>query len=246
MAITSSSLIECLATNHPEDDVSTVGGAINAAGRVLDADLATASQLEVVSDGADTRTLTLRYRATNKTVQTTGAISLNGTTPVNLGITAERILEATLSGADASRTVLLRIASAGATQHTFNPNETKARRLMALSVSGAAQKVYYEATFLKNTHSTDSLLDAEVLITADPTSKFEMGVAAAVNGSTTTTNRLTAPAGVTFVDDNVAQAVPGTNLAAGDGIKVWNKMTLGADNAALKNTVSKTLRGKAA
>lgn len=246
MAVTGSELIEYLATDHPEDDVSTVGGAVNTAGRPLDVDLASVSSLEVVSDGADTRTITLRYRDAAGVLQTTSAITLNGTTPVALGVSAERIIEATLSTTSASRTVVLRIAGGGATQHTFNPNETKARRKFVAAVSGAAQKVYYEKTFWANTDPTLALLSASMKLTADPAAKIKMGLAAAVGGSTTSANRLTAPSGVSFVDDNVAQSVPGTNLAAGAAIGTWWEMTLAADNAPIKNTFTSQLSGVSA
>jgi hypothetical protein len=246
MSVTGSELIQYLATDHPEDDTSTLGGAINAAGRPFDADLASNSQLEVLSDGADTRTITVRYRDAAGIVQTTGAVTLSGTTPVALGVTAERLIEATMSTTDASRTVTLRIAGGGATQHTFNPNETKARRLFALAVSSSSGKVYYEKTFWKNTDSVTALLGATMKLTADPSGKIKMGIAVAQGGTTSSTNRLTAPSGITFVDDAVDQSVPGTNLAAASTIGVWWEMTLAADNAPIRSTFTSQLRGASA
>ncbi len=246
MALSGSKLLEYMATNHPEDDVSTAGGAINAAGRILDTELSSPSSLEVLSDGADTRTITVRYRDSAGVLQTTSAITLNGTTPVSLGITAERIIEMTLSAADGSRTVTVRIASGGTVQHVFNPSETKAKRKFVQAVSGAAQKVYREKSYWKNTDSTTALLDAEIVLTADPQGKVKSGIETAVGGSTTIATRLTAPSGVVMVDDNVAQSVPGTNLAAGAAIGVWWELTLPADNAAIKSTFTSQLRGKSA
>ncbi len=246
MPVISSELVQFLAANHPEDDTSTVGGAIDPAARPLDAELGANSNLEILSDGADTRTMTLRYRDAAGVIQSVGPTALNGTTPVSLGITAERVIEATLSASSGTRTVTLRVAGGGAVQHTFNPNETKAKRLFVKSVSSGAQKVYYEKTFWKNTDGVLSLLNAIMRLTADPTAKIKMGLAAAVDGSTTATNRLTAPGSVSFVDDNVDQNVPGTNLAAGSAIGCWWEFTLAADEPPIKNSFTSQLRGQSA
>jgi hypothetical protein len=242
MAIQDTELLLFGAASRPEDDTNPVGGAIATTARPFDANLASNSDIEALSDGADTRTLTVRYR-TVAGVETTGTIVLNGATPVALGATVERLLEISTT-TDATRTVTVRVVSAGATLHTLNPNETHAFRMFNKAVSGPSQKIYYEKVFFKNTNATLSLLNAFVDLTADPAAKVRIGLATTVDDTATAATRLTAPAGVSFVDNNVDIAVPGTNLAAGSAIGVWVELTLGANEAALKNSFTSRLRGQ--
>lgn len=243
MPIITSELILYGAANRPDDESSTVGGAIDVAARPLDSDVGSLTDIEAVSDGADTRTLTIVYRDETGEVLTDDIV-LNGTTPVPLGDDVERILSATLSDTDNARTVILREESAGATIHTFNPDETDAFRLFRQAASDDSAKVYYEKVFWANTHDSLSLLNAIVDLVADPAAKIEIGLAATADDTGTAADRLTAPGGVTFQDDDTDIAVPGTNLAAGAAIGVWIKLSLEANDNALKSTFTTRLRGE--
>lgn len=244
MSITSAELVEYGAASRPQDDTSTVGGAIDAAARPLDTQTAATENLEIVSDGADTRTFTIHYRDAAGDIQTWTS-SLNGTTAVALGSSSvERLLDGALGSADGTRTVTLRVAGAGATRHTFNPSETDFFVSMAQSVSAASAKTYYEKTFWKNTNATLSLTSAAVEGTADPDSLFQWGLDTAVDGSTSATNRVTAPTGPSFVDEASSMGVPGGSLAAGSAIGLWRKMSLGASQAAGKTSSTSQLSGQ--
>ena len=59
----------------------------------------------------------------------------------------------------------------------------------------------------------------------------------------TITNRVTAPAGVTFVDDNVAQNVPTNALASAETIGVWWEENLPANDFAHRTTFTSQLSG---
>jgi hypothetical protein len=76
---------------------------------------------------------------------------------------------------------------------------------------------------------------------ADPTGTHHFGLAASVNDSGTTTNRQTAPGGVTFA--STAAAVPGTDLAATAAIGIWVRMSLATNNAAVRSTWTAQIAG---
>ncbi len=244
MAVLETDLKAYQAANMPEDDTSTVGGAINAAGEIEFTPLAADDDLEAVSDNAaDTMNLTITGRDAGGSIVSETA-ALNGTTPVvfsTLGV-IERVLKIELASA-AAGTVTVRRSPSGATVKAINAGITSVRRLFYDSASEAGATTRYEKVFLQNENATDTLSNAEIELTADPASTIRVGCAPAINDSATATNRKTAPASVTFVDDNVAQAIPGDQLAAGDEIGVWIEMQRGAGAAAVKNTFTLQLAG---
>jgi hypothetical protein len=184
-------------------------------------------------------TVTAR-NAAGETVQQT--VALNGTTAVILSTmgVVERIQRALLAS-DAAGTVTVRRSVAGATIGTIPPGERGFRRMFINAVSDpGAQKDYYEKIFLKNNHGTLSALTASVTQSADPTGKVTHLLAAAVNDTATSTNRLTAPAAGDTLDpdtfDDTSKNVPGTNLAAGAAIGVWFRLRLSAAEPPIKST----------
>lgn len=232
MAVQSSDLVSYLSANRPEDDTSTSGGAIDAAARELDKQLTSADTIDAVSDGTDSRDLTIVGRdASGSVVQET--ITLNGTTTVSGSQTFERILNMELSASDGSRTVTVTDGDSGdGTLHTFNPSETDAAITFQRAASESAQTIRYEKVFVRNdVGDGTSLNSASVELTADPGSNIEIAVEDAINDNGSVANRETAPGGITadgFVDDNTSVDVPGGTLGDGDAIGVWVKMTLSA------------------
>jgi len=107
------------------------------------------------------------------------------------------------------------------------------------STSGST--TYYAKLFWKNTNSTNALLSAQVSESADPSGVFTHGLATAVNDSGTTTNRQTAPGGVTI--DGTAKNVPGTDLGATAAIGLWLAMLLATNNVALRSTYTSQIAG---
>lgn len=234
--------------NRPDDDVSTVGGAVDTAVRTLDAELVAVSDLEAVSDDvSDTRGITVEYRLASGVVDSE-TVALDGTTPVPFGIAAERILRAFLATPDATATVDLRIISAGAVQHTFHPTETEAVRAFRKSYSENDPLDWYEKYHWRNNHDTDALLGAEVVLIADPSAVVMIALDNAVDGTTTATDRLTAPASGTtaFVDDDVALPVPEDTLGAEEAIGTWAEMALAAAHVALKSSFTLRIAGQSA
>lgn len=246
MPIAASDLKAYQAANHAEDDASTQGGAIDTTGLVEFTDLAADDDLEAVSSNAgDTMNLTIHARSpAGAIVNETKA--LNGTTAVifsTIGV-VERFMKALLASA-ATGTITIRRSVGGATVATLPPGKLKVRRLFYDSASDpSVQKIRYEKVPLKNEHPTLQLNAAEIKLTADPSGTIRVGCAPSKNDSATVANRLTAPASVTFVDDNVSQSVPTGGMAATDVIGVWVEMTLAAGNAPVKSTFTLQLSGK--
>ena len=229
------------ASSPVTDDASTVGGAIDLTARPLDAQLAATDQVEILSDGADTRNVTITGRLANGApVSETNA--LNGTTPVVFTAVFERIHTIEAASGDASRTVTIRRDGGGATVHTLNPDEVLGAALFINSESDPDDPVVrYEKVFARNGNATLALLGAEVTLVTDAADLYRIGLGT-VGGTDSEANRLVDP-GVTFQDDDTAIAVPGTNLAAGAAVEVWIEQALAADQAAAKPSFTLRLSG---
>jgi hypothetical protein len=222
--------------------VSTTGGAISTTSRPSLTQWAANNIAQVLSDGADTRTVTVTGRNTAGAI-VTDAIVLNGATPVNGVVTFERVVKI-VTTALAARTVSIKEAAAGTIRATIPPTpELETRILFYDSASGAGILIRCEKTFFKNNHGTLTLTNAAIKLTADPAARIRIGCAPTKGDSATTANRLATPASVTFVDDNVSQAIPTGALAAGETIGVWAELNLPANDPANKSTWTQELSG---
>jgi hypothetical protein len=244
MSILVADLVLYGAASRPEDDTSTTGGAIAVTARPLDSQFAAAATPECVSDDAgDTMNLTIVGRLASGAI-VSEAKALTGTTPVVWTNSFERILKATLASA-ATGVVTIKQGVGGTVRHTFNAGELDCFIHLQRAASSGSPETFYEKDFYKNTHATLSLTSAALKLTADPSTKVMIGGAPSVDDTATTTNRKTAPASVTFVDDNVSQNIPGDgNLDAGEAIGVWIKVSLGAGESATKTTYTVQLSGQ--
>jgi hypothetical protein len=226
----------------PTDDTSPSGGAISTTKRPALDPFSAAAQVALVSDGADTRSVTVVGR------NAAGAIisevkALNGATEVLTTASFRDVHSVTLDATSATRTVTVRQSSGGTIRATIPPNEDGRHSMFQRSASESGAVDRYEKEFARNAHGSLTLNDAKIKLTSDPASKITVGCATAVNDSGTVANRKTAPAGVTFVDDNVSQSVPGGALAAGDRIGIWVKQSLGAAAGAFRDTFTIELSG---
>ena len=249
MPVLSSELVAYASASMPEDDTSSNGGAIDDLTRVTFTDLASNAALEALSDNAgDTMNLTLRGRDAGGEIQSETA-ALTGTSVVSFSTlgTLERFLSGLLASAPAGN-VTIRVAGGGATIAVIPAGETGVRRLFieAFSVVGSA-KTYYEKIFLKNNNATLSLTNAAVVESADPGANINFLLAAAVDDSATSTNRLTVPNAADTLDPDTfgdaSVGVPGGSLAADEAIGVWVRMSLTDGQSPAKNTWSVQLSG---
>ena len=244
MAIVAADLKGHLSANMPENDTGPSGGAISTAGKFEITDLAANDALEALSsNAADTMTLTLTARnAAGAIVSETKA--LTGVTAISFTVlgTIKDFLKALLASA-AAGTITVRRAAAGPTVCTLEPTVTKAIRLLYDSTSEAGITLRYEKVYYRNTHATLTLTSAAIKLTSDPAARYRIGAAPSIDDSATATNRKTAPASVTFVDDNVSQGVPTGQIAAGSAIGIWVEQNLPANDPAHDNTLSIELAG---
>lgn len=239
MPIASSDLKKYAAANHPESDSGTVGGAINTAGTVVEMSISgnTAPKVASSNAGDTTQTITIVGRDAAGVLQTENQ-TLNGTTQVSFSTTFERILRVSLS-ASAAGTVTVYENDGSTVVVTLAAGITSNRTFFIDASSSASPETRYEKFFFKNEHGSLTLTSAGITLTADAASKITIGVENSADDSST--NRTTAPSGVTFVDDSVEIDI--TSLAASADIGVWVRQSLSADDAAVKSTFTVQLAG---
>lgn len=242
MPIVQADLILYSAASMPSDDTSTSGGAISAVSRPELTQWTANAVGTVQSDGADVRTVTFTGRLPSGIIDTE-IVTANGATEVAGVKVFERMLSAVASATSATRVLTIRQGLAGTIRATISLNETTRIINFRDSTSESGATLRYEKGFEKNTHATLALTSAAVKLTADPSANVKIGLAATKGDTATTTNRKTAPAGITFVDDNVSQSVPTGNLAAGEAIGVWVEFALDASEAPVRSTYSLELTG---
>lgn len=243
MSIVANDLVAYSVASIPTDDVSTSGGAIDATRRPVFTQFTAAALLALVSDGADTRNVTIVGRdATGAVV--TETVALNGTSEVLSVNTYERIQSVNLASTSGTRTVTAKQGSGGSTVTTIPVNETGFHMVFQNAASAASTQVRHEKIFWKNTNGSLTLTSAQVTLTADPSAKINIGVETSTGGSTSVANRLAVPTNPTFVGIGVAQNIPsGGNLAAGATIGVWIRQSLAINDAAQKNSFTTQLSG---
>ncbi len=247
MPITAAELVKFGSLNNPEDDVATTGGNIATAIRLDEFVQAANDTLDVLSDGADTRDVELTGRDAGGAI-VVETLTLNGTTPVTGSQTFERLLKVILKVAgtptsDASRTVTVRRATGAATVVDVPVDIHTERRLFYDSSSDPSViKIRFEKEHWKNIDPALTLTNATLTLTADPVSRYRVGLENA--DGDTATNRLTAPASVTFVDDSVAIVV--SDITAGSDVGLWAEQNLPAADAPHKSTYSTKLAGSTA
>jgi hypothetical protein len=244
MAILSTDLIAFASASLPTTDSATTGGAIDITRRPVFTQFGANAVVAIISDGADTRNVTVTGRLATGVIDT-DIIALNGAVEA-LGVkTFERILKVEAATTSGTRTVTVKQGTGGSTIGTIPINETGFYALFYDSASDpVATKTRHEKIFWKNNHGTLTLTSAAMKLTADPSSKIRIGCAPSVGDSATVANRLAVPASVSFVDDNVSQAVPGNALAAGAAIGVWIEQALGIGDAPVRSTFTTQLSGQ--
>jgi hypothetical protein len=243
MPIVASDLQFWSSASIPTDDASTSGGAISTTKRpALDLFSAAAVVALVSSEAGDARNVTVVGR------DAAGAIisevkALNGTTEVVTAAQFRDVHSVTAAATHATRVITVRQGAGGTQRGQIIPNTDGIHAMFQRSASEAGAVDRYEKQFAKNNHASLTLNSAAIKLTADNADKIFIGCASAVNDSGSVANRKTAPPGVTFVDLNVSQAVPGGALAAQDRIGIWVKQSLGAVAGAFRDSFTIELSG---
>jgi len=241
MPISSSDLQLYGSAHMPEDDlVSTVvGGAISTTTKLEFTDVSTPTTVSVFSSNPvdTTQTLTITGRDTSGNI-VSQILSLSGTTIINSTQVFERILKIVLSAPATGTVSVVRNNPPTYTPIvSMLPGILQVRRTFYAASSGVLPATRYEKVFLKNTNGSFVLQNAKVTLTADPSSKLLLGLAAAKNDSTSITGRLNnPPPGVTFVGLGVDQFCPGNTLENSAYIGVWISQTLQANDPPVKSS----------
>jgi hypothetical protein len=243
MAIVAADLIGYNAANKPQDDTSTGGGGRDVDNRFDLIQLAANDTLEMVSSAAgDTTQGVTVFGRDAAGAELSDTQTVNGTSVVAFTGTFERIISV-LMDADAVGIVTVRRSSSGPTVYAIPIGERGASALFIKSASAVGAVTRYDKIFWENAHATLTLTAATVELTADPDSRIRIGVHTSKNDTATITNRLTAPGGITFVDDSVTQAVPGNTLEALSDIGVWIEQALLAADAPFNSSFTTELAG---
>jgi len=244
--------------NAPEDNTATSGGVIDDTGtssvpgvEPVFTQMAAADSVQIVSDGADTRTVAVTCRKADGTiVAQTG--TLNGATAVTLSTMGSvlYVLKAIASAVDAARTITVRRLTGPVTIRTIEPTRRGFRLMFYDTTSDeSVTKTYYEGFYWVNHNASLALTHAQVTLTVDGANAasaladISQGIAAAKGDVSTITNRVTTPGGITFVTDGTVQDVPTTNLANGERIFVWQRLALSATCPAINASFTSKISG---
>lgn len=242
MSIVTTDLICYGCASIPVDDASTTGGAIDITRRPVFTQFTSSAKLALISDGSDTRNVTIAGRDSTGALSTE-VVALTNAVEVLSVNTYERIQSVNAASSSGTRTVTLKQGTGGTTIATIPVNEVGVYMMFQNSFSSTGTQVRTEKLFWKNTNGTLTLTSSTVTLTADPDAKITIALAASLNDSTTISDR-TQSTGLTFSDDGVALSLPSSgNLAAASRIGVWIKQTLGASDPALKSTFTTQLAG---
>lgn len=244
MSVVAADLVLYNSANMPVIDTGTSGGAIDVLRRPDFTQMASNDTVRAVSSSAGdtTQTLTIVGRLADGSLATE-TLTLTGTTPITFANTYERILKAELS-ATCAGTVTVARTTGPTTIRVIPIGERGFQAVFQQDASDpSTQQDFYIKVFWKNTNGSLALTSAVVKENADPSGLITFGLAATINDSGTTTNRKTAPGGVSFA--STPANVPNSgNLTSGSDIGVWLDLTLPAAQAAVKSTYTLELDGQ--
>lgn len=248
MALVANELIIYGSANMQEDNSSTPqGGAIDETTRLVFTDMSQTSTIDISGSLAgDSGNMTVIGRVAGGALLTE-VIVLSGTTLVTTTGTFERVLKLSAPASHpGSITVTVNADNSGISVIESGV-DTIVRPFMSVTgeSAGGSSGIYYEKAFLKNTNASSSLLTASIVETAagDGTEAFgadiKFDLENVVDGVGTSTNRITAPTGVSSgVFNDELKNVPGTNLAASGTIGIWLQLTVPPGTSAFNTTFS--------
>ena len=239
MPVIDSDIIVYGSANMQETDTGTQGGAIDTTVRIIFTDLTENTTVTVVSDNAGdtTQTVTVTGRTADGTI-TSDPIALNGVTPAAGAVTFERVLKIVLSAAAAGNVTVEE--TTGGEDLVIIPNPvTEVRRPfydVSADASGGAARDYYEKIFFYNSNATSALTSATIEeIAGGVAANIDFALETTLDGTDTTTNRITAPGGYTF-NDTTKNVANGGSHSPTSGQGVWIHLNLPAGTAATNST----------
>jgi hypothetical protein len=227
-------------------DGTTIGGAIDMTKLLTWSDPTTVNALATLvkyvstNTGDTTQTITTTGRSSTGSI-VSETINLDGTTVVTGTVTFQEILEVAMS-ATAVGTVSIERSTDADVLCTLPPGVKTVIRLfynVSADVGTGSTRNFFDKGFLFNSSTTNAALGLTVQILTQPggSATMQVAVESSVGGSGTSTNRQTAPSGVTgagFGDGPTA--IPGTDLEPQTAIGIWFNLTLTAGLAADRTT----------
>jgi len=243
MSLASTDLVWYGSADMEEVDGSTAGGGIDTTTLIVFSDPTTVNSLGttlkyVSSNAGDTtQSVTVTGRSSTGSIVTETINPLTGTIVITGTVTFGRILKVVMS-ATAVGTVSIERSTDGDVLAAMPPGIKQVRRLfynVSADVGSGSTRNYYDKAFLKNTNGTNAALGLTFKTNTDVGGGADCTVAveSSVGGSGTSTNRQTAPSGVTgagFSDGPTS--ISGTDLAPGAAVGIWFNLTLTAGLAA--------------
>src|SRR5262245_22438190 len=243
MAVTASDIIAYSCLNKPSVDIRTGVGGIGTNFSPVFTQIASTDDIEAVSSSnSDVSDLTIIGRDAAGVI-VTAVITMSGviSTPTSQQFSC---IFSVSYATTAIGSISVRRFPSGATICIIPSGEKGVAALFKGATSQSGSTTRYDKFYWKNVHASTSLTGGLARITADPDARIRQGIATAVNDTATIANRTTAPAGITFVDDNVDQAIPGGGtLAAGSAVGVWVEMVLPAADVEHKTTFTMQIAG---
>jgi len=251
MAVVDSDIVYFGSQVMANDDLTTqIGGAIDLTTNVIFVDIDPDGTVEALSDGADTRMLTIHF-IDNTGVVTSETRTLTGAAPVAFTSIMKTILRAVLSAPDGVRTVTIRETGPVDDLIVLGPTIITVRRVFHDVIAEGASgntRTYFDKVFVKNTNGVDSLTASEVLLIDDVQGVITFALEFTLDGITDNgvgNNRQVAP--IAFVFDQTTKAVANSgNLTPGSAQGIWLQNTLPQGFAAQESTFSLRLAGVAA
>jgi hypothetical protein len=239
------------------DATSNIGGGIDVTNRVVFSSVLGSPQIcKIRSSAADTRFTRITGRKSDGTLVTEN-LQLNGVTPVPTANTYDRILKFAVY--DSSNTTLTGSATLTASLYQ-NDNSTLIGQVggsaststetgfygmfIGSSSDPVATKTRYEKFFYKNTNASLALQAPTIQLTADASAVLAIAVENSNGGTSTTTNRLTAPGAAMTAFGTTAITVPAGSIASGAAVAVWVRQSLAIGNAPINASFQTTIQGQ--
>lgn len=197
---------------------------------------ASASGVEVLSSNAGDTTQTVTVRGWSSAGKLIDALAnpyaLNGTTAVGIDGSWLRLTYCTIS-ASTTGTITFRKSGGGATLATIDSTAAggarTAQRMFVFAYATQAGITRYDKFMWYNKNSSFAAISPVSRLTADPQTRIRIGAEASSGVGADTTTRLTAPGGISFVDDNVDQTGP-ANIPTLDTWAIWVEFASTADD----------------
>jgi len=226
------------AVNMPEDNSSTVGGAVNTGIRVVFEDVHVTGPIKCSgSDTAGSGELLVRGRnAAGSIISET--VTINGTGFTNTSNSYERLLDIRLNHSMSGSVVTTYSNITGALIATLQEGVSGVRRPFydaAADSAGGAERIFYEKVFVTNQNDVNALLSAQITeVASGLNAEINFGIESGTEGAQTVARRTgtdAVPTGVTTFGAGPV-SFPGTDLGTNENRGLWLQMTLAAGASA--------------